>query len=721
MMRAKMRGLLATVAGLTLASGAIAAPAAGPALMPLPGSMVSGEGSLAVEGPFAPRWSGCGDVLPLNVAAVRLQADVQRQTGLVFDQAKAMPITVTCAATTSGADKNEGYRLRVTATGIAIEAQGPTGVLRGFATLRQLVGLSPNGIQLAAVTIDDAPRFGWRGVMLDTARHFLTVETIKRQIDAMERVKLNVLHLHLSDDQGFRVESRRYPRLTAATNGDFYTQAQIRDLVAYAGARGIRVIPEFDVPGHTTAIVDAYPELGVVGKKSPVNMPNVALNPALPKTYRFLSELIGEMAALFPDPVFHTGGDEVAKGVWDDNAEVKALMVREKLADTAAIEHYFNRRVQQILRQHGKTMIGWEEIAVGPGMAQDAIVQAWQTSNVTADVTAKGYRTVVSAGYYLDLLMPAEFHYMKDPHDPSAAGFTQEFAEGLRKVSPLLATYVTDALVAFPRPPLTPEQEKLVLGGEAPLWAEIVTDELADQRLWPRAAALAERFWSAKSVRDPGDMYRRLGPVGDLLTVSGLQDRANIARLTLRLAPEATEPVATLLSIVGPVRNMAHDHRLKAFLAGKKIVQSLNALADAAPVDSLTARRFATDASAYVAGNRTLAPGLLSDLNRWQSNDALFAAAAARNPMLEPARPTSAQIATLAGFGLEAIAAIEAGKSLAPESATRARAALDLLDQQEKASWRPIEPILKAQPSADLIVKIGPGIRTLVDAAAAVR
>lgn len=717
-MRAMTQGLLATVAGLTLASGAIAAPAAGPALMPLPGSVVAGEGRLTVEGPFAPRWSGCGDVLPLNVAAVRLQADVQRQTGLRLDQTKAMPITVTCAATTSGADKNEEYRLSVTATGIAIDAQGPTGVLRAFATLRQLVGLSPGGIQLAAVTIDDAPRFGWRGVMLDTARHFLAVDTIKRQIDAMERVKLNVLHLHLSDDQGFRVESRRYPRLTAATNGDFYTQAQIRDLVAYAGARGIRVIPEFDVPGHTTAIVDAYPELGVVGKKSPIAMPSVALNPASPKTYRFLSELIAEMSALFPDPVFHTGGDEVAKGVWDDNAEVKALMVREKLADTAAIEHYFNRRVQQILRQNGKTMIGWEEIAVSPGMAQDAIVQAWQTSNVTADVTAKGYRTVVSAGYYLDLLMPAEFHYTKDPHDPSAAGFTPEFAEGLRKVSPLLANYVTDALVAFPRPPLTPEQEKLVLGGEAPLWAEIVTDELADQRLWPRAAALAERFWSAKSVRDTGDMYRRLGPVSDLLTVSGLQDRANIARLALRLAPEATEPVATLLSITGPVRNMAHDHRLKAFLAGKKIVQSLNALADAAPVDSLVARRFAADASGYVAGNRALAPGLIGDLKRWQNNDALFAAAAAHNPMLEPARPTSAQIATLAGFGLEAIAAIEAGKPLAPESVTRARAALDLLDQQDKASWRPIEPILKAQPPADLIVKIGPGIRTLVDAAA---
>jgi hexosaminidase len=698
----------------------MATPVTGPVLMPLPVAVVSGEGILTVEGPFAPRWSGCDDVLPLNNAATRLQADIQRQTGLDLDQKKAMPITITCAASRSGADKNEGYRLTVTTTSIAIDAQGPTGVLRAFATLRQLVGLSPGGIRLTAVTIDDAPRFAWRGVMLDTVRHFIAVDTIKRQIDAMERVKLNVLHLHLSDDQGFRVESRRYPRLTAAANGDFYTQAQIRNLVAYATDRGIRIIPEFDVPGHSTAIVAAYPDLGVEGKKNPLGFTDVALNPASPRTYRFLTNLIGEMAPLFPDPIFHTGGDEVAKGIWDGNADVKALMAREKLADTPAVENYFNRRMQQILRRNGKTMIGWEEIAAGPGMAPDAIVQSWRTSNATADATARGYRTVVSAGYYLDLLMPADFHYATDPADTSAAGLTPDFANGLRKINRLIAAYITDAQIAFPRPPLTPEQEKLVLGGEAPLWSELVTDELVDQRLWPRAAALAERFWSARSVRDPGDMYRRLGPVSDLLSVGGLQDRANMARFALRLSPAATEPVMTLLSIAGPVRNFAHDHRLKAALAGKQIVQPLNALADAAPVDSSTARRFAADAASYAAGNRSLAPALVSDLTRWRDNDPLFAAVAAGNPMLEPGRPTSAQIATLASAGLEAIAAIEASKQLDPERATQARAALDLLDRQDKASWLPFAP-LKAQPPADLIVKIGPGVRMLIDAASAAR
>jgi len=712
----RTRWLLASAFLLAAASPAMAAPE--PALMPIPVSVVPGEGALAIAGPLAPRWSGCGDARWMDAAAARLRADIVRQTGLVFDGGAAVPVAVTCASADDAADKDEGYRLTVTAQGIAVDAQGRSGVLRAFATLRQLVGLSPQGISLAAVTIDDAPRFAWRGVMLDTARHFLGIATIKRQIDAMERVKLNVLHLHLSDDQGFRVESRRFPRLTAANGGAFYTQAQIRDLVAYAADRGVRIVPEFDVPAHTRAITQAYPEYGVQGKPGPLGIADSALDPAAPGTYRFLGQLLGEMAALFPDPVFHVGGDEVPKGVWDGSPAVKALMAREKLKDARAVENYFHRRVQQILRRAGKKMIGWEEIAGGPGVAPDAIVQAWQTSNATADATAKGYRTVVSAGYYLDLLMPADFHYAIDPLDSAAAGLAPDFANGLRKMSPLLAGFVSDAMIAFPRPPLTPAQEKLVLGGEAPLWGEIVDDELVDQRLWPRAAAVAERFWSPRSVRDPADMYRRLGTVGDLLTADGLADRANIARMAMRLSPDAPEPVATLLSIVGPVRNMAHDHRIRAALAGRKIVQPLNALADAAPVDSIAARRFAAAALRYAKGERSLAPSLVAELTAWRDNDARFALAVAGRPMLEEARPVSMQIATLASAGLEAIAAIEAGRGFDP---TRARAALDTLDQQEKTSWRPIESLLRPQPPADLIVKIGPGIRTLVDAAAATR
>lgn len=703
--------ILATTA---LMAAPVAMAASGPALMPMPRAITAAEGTLAVDGEFAVRFSGCGNAAFLDRAAARLRSDVQRQTGRKTDPAKPVAVAVSCRGETLLADAGEGYRLTVGNDGVTIDADGPAGAVRAFATLRQLVGLAPGGIALAATRIDDAPRFAWRGVMLDVVRHFVTLETIKRQIDAMEKVKLNVLHLHLSDDQGFRVESRRYPKLTA--NGPFYTQAEIRDLIAYAAERGVRVVPEFDVPGHSRAIVDAYPEIGIKGKPTGFGM-DVALNPGKPETYRFIEGLFGEMAALFPDRYFHIGGDEVAKGIWDNDPAVAALKAREKLADTAAVEHYFHHRVQAIVRKLGKTMIGWEEVAHS-GLPTDTVVHAWQTSNATADAVAKGYPTIVSAGYYLDLLMPAEFSYTKDPADSDSAGLAPDFAEALRKKSPLLANIVTDALIAFPRPPLTAGQESKILGGEGALWAETATDELVDDRLWPRAAALAERFWSPREVRDVPDMYRRLALVQGQLSATGLQDRAIRARMAMRLSPGNPAPVETLLDVVGPVRNMAHNKQIKAVLAGKRIVQSFNELADAAPVDSLAAHRFTADARAYGAGDKAGLAALRAQLAIWRDNDARFAAAAKGRPLLEEALPTSKQVAELAAAGLAAIDAIEARRAPAPAALESWRRQLATLDTQEAASLRPLESFLSPQPPADLIVKLGPGIRTLVEAAA---
>ncbi|HVJ01077.1 MAG TPA: family 20 glycosylhydrolase [Sphingomonas sp.] len=692
------------------------AASATPDLMPLPRSVEARQGQLAVRGPLAPSWMNCGDRGFLDRAASRLQEDVVRQTGLVLDAGLPATIRVKCVSQRGGSDAGEGYRLEIGASGIDISADGPTGVLRAFATLRQLVGLNPREIVLPAMVIEDAPRFAWRGVMLDPARHFLSVATIKRQIDAMERVKLNVLHLHLSDDEGFRVESRRYPRLTAGTNGAFYSQADVREIVAYAAERGVLVVPEFDVPGHSRATIAAYPEIGVVGSKAFAGLHDVALNPAAPATYRFLTGLFAEMAPLFPGRYFHVGGDEVAKAVWDDAADVKALMAREGLADKKAVEAYFMRRVQKIVAANGKTMIGWEEVGAA-GVPRDVVVQAWQTSNAAADAAAKGHPTIVSAGYYLDLFMPADHHYAIDPVATSAAGLRPDHAEALRKRSPLLAAIVTDALIDFPHAPLTPDQERHILGAEAPLWGPLTTDELVDQQLWPRAAALAERFWSPASVTDKADMYRRLGTVSALLTTSGLQDRANAGRLLARLAPADTEILATLLDITGPVRNMAHDHRLKALIAGKHIVQPLNDLADAAPVDSLVARHFEAEAMRYVGGERALGPSLRARLVQWRENDARFVALAKGNPLLEAALPTSAQINALANAGLASLDALEAGRKLGADVRAESAALLEALAAQEAASWRPFDGFLNRQPPADLIVKIGPGIRALVEAA----
>lgn len=689
---------------------------ASPALMPLPRSVAeSGTGELIVSGPFAARWTGCGAPAPLGRAAERLNADILKQTGLILNPDKPVRVSVTCQAADPGADVGEAYRLTIDPGGVVVDANGPTGALRAFATLRQLVGLSPDGIAIPAQTIRDAPRFAWRGIMLDPARHFLTVTTLKRQIDAMERLKLNTLHLHLSDDQGFRVESRRYPRLNA--EGAYYRQVEIRDLVTYAAERGVRIIPEFDVPGHSRAIVAAYPAVGTVSKSTFLGLPDVALNPASGETYAFLEGLFGEMAPLFPDPHFHIGGDEVSPTVWGDAEDVKALMARENLADTKAVEAYFLRRVAGIVRKLGKTVIGWEEVA-GAGLSKDTMVQAWQTSNAMANATAMGHPTIMSAGYYLNLLMPADYHYAIDPAATSAAGLTPDHAAALRRLSPLLAKMVTDALVDFPHPPLTSEQQELLIGAEAPLWGEIASDALVDHQLWPRAAALAERFWSPADVRDSGDMYRRLAVVSDQLSASGLDDRATRTRMAQRLAPGVSDPLLVLLDVAGPVRNMAHDHRIKAMLAGKRIVQPLNDLADAAPVDSLLARLFAAEARRYVAGERMNGAALRAQLVIWRDNDARYRPIAAGKPRLEAALPTSAQLAALASAGLEALDAIEAGRTLQPNRLAAARAILDALAKQESASWRPFDAFLNEQPPADLILKIGPGIRMLVDAAA---
>jgi hexosaminidase len=372
-----------------------------------------------------------------------------------------------------------------------------------------------------------------------------------------------------------------------------------------------------------------------------------------------------------------------------------------------------------MLARQGKIMVGWEEIAAGP-MPKDVVVQAWRTSNAISAATAQGRPTIVSAGYYLDLLMPAAFHYGVDPFDPVADGFTPAEAAAAQKANPLAGAAVAP-LVLKPLPPLTSEQQKLVLGAEGALWSELVSDETLDARLWPRMAALAERFWSPAAVRDPDDMYRRLAVVEDELRILGLQDTANQVRMAARLAPGDWRPVMTFLGLVGPVRNAAHNHVILAILHGQRHPppQALTSLADAAPVDSLVARRFEDQARRLAEGDRSLAPELSRQLEAWRDNDALFAAAARGRPGLEAALPVSADIAVLAQAGLDAVDALQAGRPMTAEALARAEAALDKAAKAEAASARPIFAFMRPQPPADLIIAITPGIRRLVVGASA--
>ncbi|MBS0334542.1 MAG: family 20 glycosylhydrolase [Proteobacteria bacterium] len=712
-----MARLCATLFALAVAGSA----AAEPILLPKPRSLAAEAGALPLSGPFRVRATGCPRPL-IGKAVARFEADVARLRPL---SGKAGPsLTIGCAAKDAGyltLAAKEGYRLAIDARGVRIEADGPAGALHGLATLRQLVGAGTGVASLPFVRIDDAPRFPWRGIMIDTSRHFMSVATVKRQIDAMERVKLDVLHFHLSDNEGFRIESKRYPKLTqVATHGQFYTQAEIRDLVVYAADRGVRIVPEIDVPAHTAAILAAYPELAArTDMSQPLSAGNPALNPASEKTYQFLDGLLGEMTALFPDRYFHIGGDEVSDGAWMKDPDIQAYMAANGIKSRVDLEAAFHRRARAMLARYGKTEIGWDEIAAAP-LPKEVAVEAWRYSNATADAVRGGHPTVVSAGYYLDHLETAAEHYAVDPVDLQADGFTAAEVAKARTVSPLLYN-AAKALELKPLPPLTPEEETLVLGGEGPIWAELVSDEMLDQRLWPRAAALAERFWSPRDVRDPSDMQRRLAVVQGELETLGLQDLANRARMAERLAPGNARTVLTLLTAVSPTRHMAHNHTIPALLRGvaHPPEQALTSLADAAPTDSAQVWALQAGAARAARGDFAEASAMREQLGAWAENDPAFAAIAAGKPDLEAALPISAEVAAVARVGLAALDALQARRPLSPEMAAHDDAILAKAEKEAQASARPLFVFVTPQPPADLIVAIAPAVRVLYAAATA--
>jgi len=306
----------------------------------MPAKIDFADGSLAIDATFgvAP-----GANSALEPAVQRFLARVWRQTGIFpAPSGPAATLTIACApcAVPLALGIDEGYQLDVTPSGAALKSATAAGALHGLETFLQLIQPGPEGFQVPAVRIADQPRFPWRGLMLDCSRHFLPVAAIERNLDAMAAVKLNVLHWHLSDDQGFRAESKLYPKLQQfGSDGLYYTQEQMREVVAYAAVRGIRVVPEFDIPGHTMSWLPGYPELAAgkgpfeIGRHFGVFDP--VLDPTREETYTFLDGFIGEMAALFPDPFFHIGGDEVNGKAWKESAGVQAFAKVHGLKDTS--------------------------------------------------------------------------------------------------------------------------------------------------------------------------------------------------------------------------------------------------------------------------------------------------------------------------------------------------------------------------------------------------
>ena len=583
-------------------------------------------------------------------AVERLIARVQLQTGtalpsqLVKSQ-DPVALSISCAGPgkpVQALGEDESYRLLVAPSGASLTAAQPLGVLRGIETFLQLLQPGPQGFEIPAVTIEDRPRFPWRGLMLDASRHFMPVSNVKRTLDGMAAVKFNVFHWHLSDNQGFRVESRLFPRLqTVGSNGLYYTQAQVREVVEYARDRGIRVIPEFDVPGHTTALLVAYPSLAT--EPAPVELDHLfgvfdpVLDPAKPAVYQFLDRFIGEMSQLFPDPYFHIGGDEVNGKLWRQSLSVQIFKTARGLVPTpadpdanAALHALFNQRLEAILRRHGKRMEGWDEI-LSPALPKDIVIQSWRGQKSLGDAVRLGYQGILSSGWYLDLALPARDHYLVDPLDKQAGN-------------------------------LTPEQQARVLGGEAAMWTEWVTPETVDSRIWPRAAAIAERLWSPADVRDVDSMYRRLESVSASLEWLGLTHRTWQQAMLRRIAGTTDKKlIGSLAQLVEPVE-MYERENFGPYTTETPLIH----LVDAVPPESTSCREFSNLVNSAIATGGPWDP-VLAHLLDWSDRLGRLAPVLAGNEYFSELEPLRDRAEREMRFGIQSVQAIASGRKLGPE------------------------------------------------------
>jgi hexosaminidase len=621
--------------------------------MPVPWKSVPAAGHLLIDSSFAVEIRGFSDSR-VDAAVGRFTARIGRQTGIPIIGGKTALVVETAP---NGADQAaESYQLDISPKKAVLAASTVEGALHGLETFAQLISPGPDGFEVPSGHIEDHPRFGWRGLMIDCSRHWMPVEVIERNLDAMAAVKLNVLHWHLSDDQGFRVESKRFPRLQQlGSDGHFYTQDQVRHIIAYARDRAIRVVPEFDIPGHTTSWFVGYPELasapGPYSIERSWGIFQPTMNPAREETYQFLDTFLGEMTALFPDRYFHVGGDEIDSTQWKRSASIQAFARQRHFESSDELHAYFEERVQEILRKYGKTMIGWDEV-LHPSLAPDAVIQSWRGQAALADAAKKGYRGILSFGYYLDHMNPASFHYANDPQ-------------------------------------LDGEDSTRILGGEACMWSEYASAETIDSRIWPRAAAIAERLWSPKEVTNVASMYDRLDAVSRVLAWVGVRsnEQMMLDRIGggpgLRVLADASESLGI---------EVRQDARKYTSLV------PLNRFVDAVPPESPMVRHLAQMAE-KVASNPDAANAEIADLRAaftgWSANDTQLSA----NFLTSELIPLSRNLSNLGLIGLRALEVL-AGGTVAQDWPSQQLQAIDGMEKPvvevRLAATRPVRILLDA-------------------------
>ncbi|BBN81195.1 beta-N-acetylhexosaminidase [Pseudoalteromonas sp. A25] len=603
--------------------------------------------------------------------------------------------------------ENERYQLKINNNGIAIHAATVFGAQHALATLSQLAYVDKrNQLTLPHINIEDSPRFAWRGLLLDSARHFMPIETVKRQLSGMASAKLNVLHWHLTDDQGWRMQSKIFPKLTSnASDGLFYTQAQVLEVIRYAALLGIRVVPEFGMPGHASAIAVAYPELITLNKDYKMQRHwgvfKPLLNIADPKVYVFIDKLFAEMSAIFPDKYLHIGGDEVEPEQWLKSHDIQKLMADNQLTDGQDLQSYFNARVQKIVTKYDRIMMGWDEI-LHPRLSKNVVVQSWRGHDSLYSAAKNGYQGILSTGFYIDQPQYTSYHYRNDPQKvlgreaPAEPKYSKSFLVKRLKGSDvkgemlvfeqyaliklndqhhrvaqvkhffkgakrhLMATFdswmgpltfeldlsrsagsvmignsrypleVSELLkaqaVSF-SPSLDKAQEALILGAEATIWSELITQDNIDLRIWPRLYAIAERLWSSKETTDIQDMYVRLDKISAYAdNMVGLahhkQQQSGFTHLINKnLSDKEQAETLHLLNTMAQMLEPSHyytRHHIKFLNNAYHQQAPLNKFVDFLAVESQAIRAIRTSVEKYIAGNKAMLDVIATQFKQWQ-------------------------------------------------------------------------------------------------------
>ena len=615
-------------------------------LMPWPQKIEMKSGTFTLDKNFKVNIKGQPDTRIFE-AATHFLRRLDGRTGLFLEQGfvtkenefPTASLQINCAkAGKTGLYEDESYQLEIQSTGITINATSDLGAIHALETVLQLLQNNESSFYFPMVSITDFPRFTWRGLMIDAARHFQPVDVIKRNLDAMAAVKMNVFHWHLVDDQGWRIEMKKHPRFTElASDGDYYTQEEIKDIVKYADQRGIMVIPEIDVPGHATAILTAYPEIGSKVVNSNANSlenktqtSTVAsyslernsgiftptLDPSNPRTYELLSEIFDEVCPLFSGRYFHIGGDENEGKDWDANPKIQAFMKKNKLANNHELQTYFTMQLIPMLKKHQKELMGWEEIMTN-NMSKEAVIHSWRGPNEgllsgqSLVIAAKnGYKTVLSNGYYIDLMQSVADHYLNDPIAKSTV--------------------------------LTSEERARILGGEAVMWSELVTPLTIDSRIWPRTAAIAERLWSDAAITDLSSLRKRLKTVSFRLEELGITHLKNKDVILRNISNnQKTEVLEDFSKICEPLKIYTRNSGGTEY----KVYSPLTLFADACTPDAEDAVAFEAAVNQYLENKSPENQNRVTDfLKKWIEINSKLIALSSNAPLIQPILPLSKNI-----------------------------------------------------------------------------